>query len=204
MSAQGARLDSFFGSIGRGFRKAFTFSGCDTPGQFWPYAGFLIALFAVGCMAAVVPMITSTFARMQQFAAEHPDQADVVSGPGTYSITIHGNHPELMPDFRPFTIGMGIITIIIVLFIASAVCRRLHDRGWSGALGLAPLPFLLFGLWLLPVMVASVGRNEPDIRLFGLLFLNNLLYLAMLALLVVQLVQAGTRGPNRFGEDPRG
>jgi hypothetical protein len=48
----------------------------------------------------------------------------------------------------------------------------------------------------------SAGTAEaPDMGMFALLFLNNLLYLGSLALLVFHLTQRGTRGPNRFGED---
>jgi uncharacterized membrane protein YhaH (DUF805 family) len=40
--------------------------------------------------------------------------------------------------------------------------------------------------------------------LFGLIFVNNILSLASLAALLTQLVQNGTKGPNLYGEDPRG
>lgn len=43
-----------------------------------------------------------------------------------------------------------------------------------------------------------------DTRLFGLLFLNNLCYLAALGALILLLARSGKPGENRFGPEPRG
>jgi uncharacterized membrane protein YhaH (DUF805 family) len=85
------------------------------------------------------------------------------------------------------------------------VTRRLHDRGKGGYWGLPTAIFLVIGLVAMPRVFDNFAHSagEPDMRLFELMFLNNLLYLASLAVLVVQLVLDGTRGPNRFSDDPR-
>lgn len=63
--------------------------------------------------------------------------------------------------------------------------------------------YTALGFAVLPLLLASlVSAGQPDLRLFGLLFLNNLIYLGTLGLLVIFLCLNGTRGPNRFGPQP--
>lgn len=194
----------FFGMVGRGLRNVLRFSGRDTLSQFWPYTGAVIGASMVAGGILFVPMMATTMAKMQKFAAEHPDQADVVTGPGSYSISINGNHPELLPDFSGLMSGVLVITVIVVVLLAAAVTRRLHDRGRRGYWALFPLFFLMSGMAGMRIVFSQFGATgEPDMSLFGLMFLNNILYLASLALLLVQLVQDGTKGPNRYGDDPR-
>jgi uncharacterized membrane protein YhaH (DUF805 family) len=197
-------MGDFFGAIPRGFGLLARFRGRDRPGQFWPYAGAILLLDFVATFALMVPVMVDSFAKMQRFAAEHPDQATVESGPGSYSVTIHGYHPELMPDMAGLMAGFGLIGAASVLMLAAAVARRLHDRGLSGLVGLMPLPFLVFAFLIMPRLFAGIGTGSPpDIRLFLALLLNNLLYLASLLLLAILLAQRGAAGPNRFGPDPR-
>lgn len=40
-------------------------------------------------------------------------------------------------------------------------------------------------------------------RLFGLLFLNNLFYLGALGVLILLLAGAGSKGDNRYGSPPQ-
>jgi uncharacterized membrane protein YhaH (DUF805 family) len=197
-------MGDFFGAIPRGFRLLARFRGRDRPGQFWPYLGATLILDFVAMSLLIVPAMFDSFARMQRFVAEHPDQAMVESGPGSYSVTIQGNHPELMPNMAGLASGFGLIAAATVLLLAAAVARRLHDRGLSALLGLMPLPFLAFAALIMPRLFASVATGSPpDMRLFLALFLNSLLYLASLLLLAILLAQGGTKGSNRFGPDPR-
>jgi uncharacterized membrane protein YhaH (DUF805 family) len=197
-------VGSFFGSIGRGFRMLLHFGGRDRPGQFWPYAALIVFLGLVAMFAAMIPPLFDSLARVQRFAAEHPELTTVDSGPGHYSVTIEGYHPELMPDLSAIAASVAVIAAIAILLLAAAVARRLHDRGKPGLLALLPLPFLCFAFAIMPRLFHSVASGKPDLQMFGrlfpLLFLNNLLYLASLLYLVVQLASAGTKGPNRYGE----
>lgn len=175
----------------------FRFSGREGVASFWIFAGCVIGLAFAAMMAVMVPMMTSTFARMQAFAEAHPDQATVHQGPGSYSITIEGHHPELMPDFGAFTGAFAVIVAVFIVLLAAAVVRRLHDRGKSGAWGLLPLPFLAAGFILMPRLFSSA---EPDMGLFGYLFLNNMIYLGLLVFLIIRLAKPGDRESNRYGE----
>lgn len=199
-------MPEIFGNAWRGLRGVARFSGRDTAAQFWAYAGIVIGLSMVAMVAVTAPMMMTTIARMQKFAAEHPDQATVTSGPGSYSISIEGNHPELMQDVGGFAVAISVISGIALLLVASAVTRRLHDRGRAGYGGLPAAIFLIVGLVMMPGLFANfaAGPGEPDMGLFALIFVNNILYLGSLAALLFQLVQSGTKGPNRYGDDPRG
>ncbi|MBQ1499290.1 MAG: DUF805 domain-containing protein [Sphingomonas sp.] len=177
------------------------FSGRDTRETFWPYALTLFVLAMAASALAVMPAVLGAMAKMQRFAAEHPDQATVRQGPGSYSIQIQGSHPELMPDMRGILPGLAIVLLVFVALVAAAVVRRLHDRGKSGAWALPPLIFLVIGMMLMPRLFGT-APDGPNLSLLPLLFVNNLLYLASLGWLMVLLAGDGTVGPNRHGEDP--
>lgn len=189
-------------SIKNGLGGLLRFSGRDRLGQFWPYAG-LVFLFIMSLnMAIVAPTVIETFSRFERFAAEHPELTTVVQSPGGTSIHIEGDHPELMPDFGAFGLGIGITSLVAVLLLAGAVVRRLHDRGRSGLWGILPLPFLAIASIAFPKLMESFTGPEPDLRLFALLFLNNVAYIASFVTLIVLLTLSGTPGPNRFGDAP--
>lgn len=186
-------------AMGRGFGGLARFSGRDPRRRFWPYAMLVVGLVFVALGAAMSWIMASVFERMQRFAVEHPDQARVTSLPGSYSIQIQGDHPELMPDLTPFFAVLGIGMAAAVVLLAAAVTRRLHDRGRAGYWGLAPLPFLIIAFGLLPRLFASMSADDQPTGLFLALFCNNMLYLASLVLLVVLLAKESDPGPNRFG-----
>ncbi|MBO9558693.1 MAG: DUF805 domain-containing protein [Caulobacter sp.] len=195
-------MNAFIDSIRNGFTGLLRFSGRDSVGRFWPYVAVVIALLFVSAAATMGPIMGQSFSRMERFAAEHPDQATVTRGPGSYSIQIQGNHPELMPDVTPFFTVMQAGCAAVVLLLAAAVARRLHDSGRRGWWGLLPLPFLAVGMTVFPRFFQSTlsGEMGPEaLKMFGLLFANNLLYLASLALLVFLLTRPGQPGENRFG-----
>ncbi|MFC0683630.1 DUF805 domain-containing protein [Novosphingobium clariflavum] len=176
------------------------FSGREGRAKFWPWAGVVVGLVCIGSFAAIGPMMVRSMAKMQQYAREHPEQATVTSGPGHYEISIQGHHPELMPDFSAVTGAMEIVMAVAIVLLAAAVTRRLHDTGKAGTWGLLPLPFLVIGFTQMPRIFAA---PEPDMRLFGLLFLNNLFYLGALGVLILLLAGAGSKGDNRYGPPPQ-
>lgn len=188
----------------RGFRSLGSFSGRDPAGDFWPYAGVvLIAVFAFAAVAMPLAM-QGMFADMQQFAAEHPEATTVQQSPTSYSISIDAGHPDAPQlDMSNLFLVLGGVVALAAILLAAAVSRRLHDGNRPAWFGLAPLIFLTAGLVLFPRMMDDfMGSSEPNMGLFGLLFLNNILYLITLLALVVQCIQKGTTGPNRYGPEP--
>jgi len=166
------------------FANLLTFSGRETRAEFWPWAGVVLAIGFLGMAIAMLPTLFEALGRMQRFAAEHPDQATVSSGPGSYSIAIEGSHPELMPDLEPALLGLGIVLLLMIVLLAAAVTRRLHDTGRGGGWGLLPLPFIVIALLILPGLFSG---PEFPIGLFSLLFANNFVYLLTLGLVIVLL-----------------
>jgi uncharacterized membrane protein YhaH (DUF805 family) len=164
------------------------FSGRDDRATFWPYACVIVGLAIAAMMAIMLPAMADNMVKVQQFATAHPELATVQTGPGSYSVTIEGNHPELMPDMRPMIGGVASITTVAVLLLAAAVARRLHDRGVSALLALPTLLFLSVSCLLTPHVIASIpGDGMPAMGLLFALFVNNLLYLASLVGLVALL-----------------
>jgi uncharacterized membrane protein YhaH (DUF805 family) len=180
-------------------KRLLDFRGRETAVSFWPWVACIIAMSFVAMMGVIMPMILSTFGRMQQFAAEHPDQATVSQGPGHYSVQIEGHHPELMPDMGAMMGGMTVLVAIVVLLLAAAVTRRLHDTGKRGWWGLMPVPFLLHGFY---GMATIFNAAEPDLSGFFLLFANNMIYLVTLGILAFMLIGKSQQGPNAWGEQP--
>lgn len=177
-----------------------TFSGRENRAQFWPYAGVVFALSFVALAAVMLPEISASMTRMEKFAIEHPDISTIERGPGSYSITIQGYHPELMPDVAHALLLMTPVLFLMIVLLAGAIARRLHDRGKSAFWGLAPIPFLLFAGFAMPRLFAlDLADVAAILPLFFAVFFNNILYLAALAYLIVLLAGDSVKGENRFG-----
>ena len=194
-------MNSFAANIADHLKRLAAFAGRESRGHFWPYAGAVLALSFITMFLLMIPPMAESMRRTQQFAAANPDQATVESGPGHYSISIQGHHPELMPDFASMMLGMNAVMAVAVLLLAAAIVRRLHDRGRSGLWALMPLPFLAFASIVTPGVMAA---STPDLGLFFALFLNNMIYIGTLVALVVMLAGPSAAGPNKYGETPEG
>lgn len=194
-------MKTYLANLRRHLTSLHRFSGRETVDQFWAWAGTVLAALFVGFSVAGPYVMGDWLAKVDQFARENPQLATRSVGPGHYSVQIKGYHPELMPDLEAFLILTTILSAIVILLLAAALTRRLHDSGRSGLWGLLPLPFLLGGFWLMPQMFGSRGA-APDMQLFFLLFVNNVVYLAAIALLVFFTTKSGTPGPNRYGPPP--
>ena len=166
----------------RGLRSSARFSGRDTRRQFWIYSGCVFGALFVPMQIVMVVALMPSFGTVPQ--------------PGTAPADI-GPPPA-------FFAVLGLFIVALVLLLAAAVARRLHDTDRSGALGFLPLPFLGIGLIGMATLFDDFG-GEPEAGDFGrfmLMFLNNVVYILALALLVWRLVSAGTDGPNHYGPPP--
>jgi len=94
--------------------------------------------------------------------------------------------------------GVGIFGIVCLVFwlallipSLAVTVRRLHDTNRSGWWVLAfYAPFILQMI---------LGRSSPSLGM-----ILGLIQLVLLVVLIVFMFLDGTRGPNRFGEDPKG
>lgn len=107
--------------------------------------------------------------------------------------------PGTAPSMTGMLMGLGVFGLIIgIIWLAllipslAVTVRRLHDTDRTGWWILAPYGPLILA-------IGSAGLQSTTLAL-----LLNLLSLAgSIALLVFTLLD-GTKGPNRFGEDPKG
>ncbi|MEY4951956.1 MAG: hypothetical protein RL299_380 [Pseudomonadota bacterium] len=179
------------------------FSGREARKPFWIWAMTVIGGAFIAMTAIMTTVMSSTFSKMEQFAAQHPDQVTRTVGPTSYSITVHGNHPELIPDFGALLLNVGVVSAIAILLLAAAVVRRLHDCNRTGAWGLPPAVLLVAGLVGMSRLFEQFDApGGPPLGLFFGMFLTNLAYLGSLALLVVFLGDRGSLDENRFGPPP--
>lgn len=190
--------------VAYGFSNLTRFSGRDGRGRFWPYAALVLGLSFVTMMVAMPLAMAPMFAKMSAYAAAHPESSTVEAGPGHYSVTIDAGAPDVPEiDFTPFMAVVGGVALLAVALLSAAVSRRLHDRGIAGYWGLTPVVFLTTGLILMPRLMHDFTTSAtPDMGLFGLLLLNNMVYLASLAGLILILALPGNPRPNRYGEPP--
>ncbi|MEJ0067374.1 MAG: DUF805 domain-containing protein [Caulobacteraceae bacterium] len=187
-------------SIRHNLVRLIDFSGREDRALFWPYAGAVFAAVNVIGVAAISSIIVASMTRIQRFVVAHPDQASVAVGPESYAITIHGAHPELIPDFTSVFLTSESIAVATIALLAAAVSRRLHDRGKTGVWGAMPLPFLAIGMIAMPRFFAATASGRgPDLGAFFLLFFNNMIYIAALLVLTGLLALKGQPNINRFG-----
>ena len=190
-----------FDDISYNIKNIGKFSGREGVGKFWRYVGVVFGCYMASLFAVIIPLFVGVFGQMQTFAAAHPDQVTVSSSPVSYQITVHGSHSEMIPDIMPFFTVNAAMCVFIVVALAAAVARRLHDSGRSGWFGALPLPFLAAGLvgFMKLWHGASGMASQLDMRLFGLLFANNVAYLGGLGLLIFLLTRPSDPIDNRFG-----
>lgn len=189
--------------IVRGFSKLTQFAGRDTRGEFWPYVAAVIALTFILNAVLMSWVMSQVFADVQTYAAAHPEGVTTTVSPGSYSVSVNDGTPGApMPNFTLFGGSMVVFILLNVGLLAAAVSRRLHDRNMTALWGLMPLPFLGIAAIGFPIMMTDMMASEtPNFGLFGLLFLNNALYMVALVTLIVMLAQRSAPGPNRFGAD---
>lgn len=174
-------------SLGEHFKRLFDFNGREDRASFWRYAALAFVLVMIAGMIIFVPMMAGAMHEMQQFAAQHPDQVTVTSGPGQYSIAVRGEHPEFVPK-QSIVLYLAVTFGLSIVLYAAAVARRLRDRGKSGFWGLMPVPFILYSSIQMPNMLSSFGSStQPELAIVFSVFFSNLLYIVTLIWLIVLL-----------------
>lgn len=192
-------------SIFAHFTRLADFSGRESRSAFWPYVACVIALFMLGSMVTVAPIMAGMMVQMEQYGVEHPGTVTTTVGPTTYAVQVDAGNQGAMPDMSAFFTAMEIWLAVVIGLLAAAVTRRLHDSNLRGWWGLLPVPFLVTGFVCMPIIFRQFNESaDPDLRLFGLMFANNLAYMAALVGLILLLTRANTPGPNRFGPETGG
>jgi uncharacterized membrane protein YhaH (DUF805 family) len=175
------------------------FSGRDTPGQFWPWAILIFVLGTIAAMFVMVPAILRSMLAMFQMldARRHP------AGEPVPPEVLEAFMAQYGAELGALWLPMAAINFGSALLLAGAVVRRLHDRDRTGLWGLMPLPFMAISLANMPAAAAMMTGGANLTPLERAASSAGSLYMLALIVLIVLLVGDGTRGPNRFGPDPR-
>jgi uncharacterized membrane protein YhaH (DUF805 family) len=194
-------MNKVIAAIKKGVLGIAHFSGRSSRTDFWIYAIFVF-LLAFGAWSTVMSMeMARTIDGVQQYAAANPGKVTINSGPTGVSYSIKDGASGVGPDFTYLLASMSVIALVSIVLLAAAAVRRLHDSERTGLWVLLPIPFLFSGLWLMWSMFDGFNANpEPEMGLFALGFVNNLIYLGTLGCVGFLLLRSGSAGANRFGE----
>lgn len=100
--------------------------------------------------------------------------------------------PVALMSMGVFGIVLGLVWLALIIPSLAVGVRRLHDIDRTGLWLLLP-----WGSWLLSVVLSLAGA----VILAGI---ANLVSLFGWLIIFIFALLDGTRGPNRFGEDPKG
>jgi len=186
------------------------FSGRENRKPFWLWILIVYIAQIVVSMVVMIPLIVSWFDRFLPMVQGDPQRFD--------------QHPELvMQSMAPMMNGImmyGMIAAgVLVVLVAAAVVRRLHDgdhSGWWAA------PVFAFQVITPPIYASAMPKffaafpairpgmtpdqmnaaMAPAMQSMAWVSLMGTIGFLMLIVLIVVLALRGTEGPNRYGEDP--
>lgn len=194
-------MANFGRSISYNLGSLTRFEGRDAPRHYWPYIGLLIGVHFIGGMLIAIPAMIDAFSTMGASI-----QAQVASNapppdPKVMQAEMMQQMIGSMKTVLPFSIGLSLIVDFLAL--ASTV-RRLHDHNWSGWWASLIFVALVIGLgtnWWTFQLISEQGIDAMIDHAGTLQLLGWLPWVGYIILLV-QLVQGGDVGDNRFGPEP--
>ena len=110
-----------------------------------------------------------------------------------------------IPLLGPYGVVTGIVLLALLLPSLAAGVRRLHDTNRSGWWMAGPILSYAIGFAMMGQLVldpAAVQDGSADLGSMGLAMIFLLIGFALAVTLFVFLVLPGTRGPNKYGDDP--
>jgi uncharacterized membrane protein YhaH (DUF805 family) len=158
-------------------RRYAQFQGRSRRKEFWMWILFIV----------IVSFVLSIFDSVLGLGGQAGTVTNTARGSFYYGAGVHGG---ILTD---------IFTLAVLVPNISVSVRRLHDTNRSGWWLLLPLvPWLLILIVTAAALFGSAGAGMLLAGIFGLAFLICAI------VLLVWYCTAGTVGPNRFGEDPKG
>lgn len=121
---------------------------------------------------------------------------------------LKGSSPaDLMTSYTWVSVISALVNLAILLPTLGVGTRRLHDTGRSGWWLFGLMALVAVGSALVSFAVASMASPlDMESLAKGLLVAGSALLIPVFPLCIVMLVwliQKGTKGPNRYGEDPK-
>lgn len=196
--------------LSRHLTGLFDFKGRENRQSFWLWVLITYAAqYVVGALISI-PLMMTSFENMQPIFGGDPKYFN--------------QHPEMMmqamePMFRWGMMVNAVLMLAMVVLLAAAVVRRLHDSdrsGWwaSPVFAIQIATPILFAT-IFPAMFETFAKVRPNMsqaetnatfaptmQSFTLLWSVGMLGFLLTIVLIVFLVLPGTVGPNRFGDDP--
>ena len=190
------------GTIRHGLANVTQLGGRDSRAQFWPYIIFIYLIEYALEMALTLPIIIrSTYSAFQQVGTSA--QGGKVDS-AALQVQMSQQMMASMQSIMPYTIGLG---LVLMFLVSAAVVRRLHDRNWSGwwvlSWNIAKVGVLVAGYMSVMAMVQAGDSLEAINSAKFLPMLIGLANWAVFIVIVIQLVQQGDHGENRFGPSPQ-
>lgn len=164
-------------------RRYAQFSGRSRRTEFWAFFLANLVLWIV-----VIALFVGSIMRLQSSGLSEQQMIPAVIGSGIW-------------------IGLfGLVYLALILPWMALFVRRLHDIDFSGH-----WIWIMIGPWLTAVVLtmgagaaAVSGKMNAIILVSGAANVLNLVSLLGWLILMILALLTGTRGPNRFGDDPRG
>ena len=190
--------------VARGFANLLNFKGRDRRGQFWPYLGVVMVLTIVA-YAIVSPTVVYLLSQNVNGVEYAPVNGEILIV--DEQMQMEAFQKQIF-TFMSGILGMAAVFVLVnIVLLASAVARRLHDRGLSGWWAAIVPALLMLGGTMFSYLLMSApmfGDGPPAIFLLTFLAVFALiaLYNVSLIVLVVFLCLKGKAGPNRYGPEP--
>ena len=181
----------------------------DARQAFWYYVLFIYLVTTAISMVFVLPvMMQSMVTAMRQGIAQGQGQ-DPEAAKAAVQAAMLGAMSDIIPKMIWMSVAVG---IIMLLSLAAAFVRRLHDSGLSGLWALVPAACQAVSLATMPSQLARMQEamqtadlNNPMLGMSmmrGSMGAGQLLAWVAIGVVVVLGVRKSTPGPNRYGEAP--
>jgi len=196
-------------AIKHGLGNLLNFGGRDARQAFWYYVLFVYLVTLAITLVVIVPtMIESIMAGVRQGMA-----ASQAGDSAAAQLAIQAQIAGMMGNTMSTMVGVGLVTQgAVLLLLAAAFVRRLHDSDLSGWWALIPAAIQIGDMFVAPAMMrralAAMTLAAPGDPMAGLSAMqgsmNGAGLLGWTAILIVIAlgVRKSTPGPNRFGEAP--
>jgi uncharacterized membrane protein YhaH (DUF805 family) len=172
----------------RPLKRYAQFSGRSSRAEFWWFTLFLMIVYVLFWIVL--------FATMGATAASMNAQS-----PGTPALAMFG--------------ALGVFGIVMMLFwlallvpIIAVQVRRLHDSDrsgwWLGAFWLLYIVYMVTIFSSAFMMAPASNGSPPNMGAFAAVGVIALITFVYSIVLLVFFCMPGTKGPNRFGDDPYG
>jgi uncharacterized membrane protein YhaH (DUF805 family) len=195
-------------AIKHGLGNLFNFQGRDARQAFWYYVLFVYLITMAIGMAVSIPMSTQAVMTGVQQGMANAGNPDRAAADAAAQAAIASS----MHDYMPIMVGVGFVSAAILLVgLAAAIVRRLHDADLSGYWALLPLGLQAINLALIPAQLGKLETmvtaqfNDPlaAFKMYdGVTGLGAVAGWTAIIIVIVLGTRKSTEGPNRFGDAP--